>query len=371
MTYRTALMAIGLLGLSACGTSPARMLAESPTLGVRTVNTNELRNLPAPKRKLDVAVFAFQDQTGQYRPNNNFAEYSFAVTQGGASILINALKDAGRSQWFSVLERNRLPDLFQERQIIRANRSESVGPDGRPMAPISQLRNAGIMVTGGIVGYDSNVLTGGAGANFLGIGASTEYRRDNVSVFLRAVSVMTGEVLVSITTDKTIYSVGVNGTASKYVGFNRLLQIEGGVTTNEPRQLAVRQAIEKAVHAMVLDGAERGYWAFADESRGQELIREYQAYRDEGLPSQPSGPVTATAPATPEPTPAAPPLAPRAEISSPAASPVVLAAAGGERALRPPSIGSPPDATNSGVRTDLRGRVLTTQQIIRVSIGDL
>ena len=210
------------------------------------------------------------------------------------------------------------------------------------------------------------------GANFLGIGASTEYRRDNVSVFLRAVSVMTGEVLVSITTDKTIYSVGVQrdrpAATSASTGFS---QIEGGVTTNEPRQLAVRQAIEKAVHAMMLEGAERSYWAFADESRGQELIREYQAYRDEGLPSQPSGPVTATAPATPEPTPAAPPLAPRAEISSPAASPVVLAAAGGERALRPPSIGSPPDATNSGVRTDLRGRVLTTQRIIRVSIGDL
>ncbi|WP_052215127.1 CsgG/HfaB family protein [Belnapia sp. F-4-1] len=262
------------------------MMAERPTLGVRTETTDDLRALPPPQRRLDVAVFAFQDQTGQYRPNNNFAEYSFAVTQGGASILVNALKDAGRSQWFSVLERNRLADLFQERQIIRANRAEHTGPDGRPLAPLAPLRNAGILVTGGIIGYDSNVLTGGAGANFLGIGASTEYRRDNVSVYLRAVSVATGEVLVSVTTDKTIYSVGVNGSLHRYVGFNKLLQIEGGVTTNEPRQLAVRQAIEKAVHAMVLDGAERGYWAFASEAEGQKLIRDYRASRDGEIPAE-------------------------------------------------------------------------------------
>lgn len=167
-----ALLAAGLIGLSACGTSPARMLAERPTLGVRTESTNELRMLPPPQRRLDVAVFAFQDQTGQYRPNNNFAEYSFAVTQGGAAILINALKDAGRSQWFSVLERNRLPDLFQERQIIRANRAEGVGPNGQSLPPLAPLRNAGIMITGGIVGYDTNVLTGGAGANSSGSAAA-------------------------------------------------------------------------------------------------------------------------------------------------------------------------------------------------------
>lgn len=285
MAFRAALvLSASLVALTACGTTPARLMAEKPTLGARTSNTSELQSLPPPARPLDVAVFAFQDQTGQHRPNNNFAEYSFAVTQGGASILMNALKDAGRSQWFTVLERNRLADLFQERQIIRANRAEYMGANGQSLPALAPLRNAGIMLTGGIVGYDSNVLTGGAGANFLGIGGSTEYRRDNVSVFLRAVSVATGEVLVSVTTDKTIYSVSLQGTASKYVGWNKLLQLEAGVTTNEPRQLAVRQAIEKAVHTLVLDGAQRGYWQFADAAQGQRLIQEYLATRDGEVP---------------------------------------------------------------------------------------
>ncbi len=287
MNKRAALaLGASMMALAACGTSPARLAAENPTLGVRTVNTDELRALPPPARRLHVAVYQFADQTGQHRPNNNFAEYSLAVTQGGASILINALKDAGRSRWFSVVERNRLPDLLQERQIIRANRAEHAGPNGQALPPLGPLLNAGLIITGGITAYDSNVLTGGFGANFLGIGGSTEYRRDNVSVFLRVVSVLTGEVLVSVTTDKTIYSVGVNGTAHRYVGFNRLLQIEGGVTTNEPRQLAVRQAIEKAVHAMVLDGAERGYWSFENAELGDALIRDHRAARDGDVPNE-------------------------------------------------------------------------------------
>jgi curli production assembly/transport component CsgG len=282
------MVAGGLLTLVACGSTPATMLAESPTLGARTGSGDNLRELPAPRAQLDVAVFTFLDQTGQHRPNNNFAEYSFAVTQGGASILINSLMEAGRSngRWFRVVERNRVSDLFQERQIIRANRAENVGPDGRALPPIGPLRNAGLIVTGGIIAYDSNVLTGGLGASFLGIGATTEYRRDTVSVFLRAVSVLTGEVLVSVTTDKTIYSMGVQGGANRYVGFNKLLQIEGGITTNEPRQLAVRQAIEKAVHAMIAEGASKNLWGFADEAQGREVIREYLATRDGQIPPQ-------------------------------------------------------------------------------------
>ncbi|MBB5695241.1 CsgG/HfaB family protein [Muricoccus pecuniae] len=287
-TFRNLAAAASLLALAACGTTPATILAESATLGARTETVDELRELPAPRQRLDVAVFSFLDQTGQHRPNNNFAEYSFAVTQGGASILINALMEAGRSNtpWFRVVERNRVADLFQERQIIRANRSEHVGPDGRPLPPIGPLRNAGLLITGGIIAYDSNVLTGGLGANFLGIGGNTEYRRDNVSVFLRAVSVLTGEVLASVTTDKTIYSIGLQGGANRYVGFNKLLQIEAGYTTNEPRQLAVRQAIEKAVHALVVEGASKDYWGFADAERGRALIREYLTTRDGRIPPQ-------------------------------------------------------------------------------------
>ena len=54
---------------------------------------------------------------------------------------------------------------------------------------IKNARGDGPYRPGGIIGYDANILTGGFGANFLGIGGNTEYRRDNVSVYVRAVSI--------------------------------------------------------------------------------------------------------------------------------------------------------------------------------------
>lgn len=266
----------------------SRLFAESPKLGLQTQTTISLRDLPPAATRLYVAVFAFQDLTGQHKPNDNYADYSLAVTQGGAAVLINALRDAGQGKWFTVLERNRLGDLFQERQIIRANRAENPGPDGKPLPPLAPLLNAGVLLEGGIVGYDTSVVTGGVGANFLGIGGNTQYRKDSVALYLRAVSVTTGEVLAAVTTDKTIYSAAISGLVNKYVAYNQLLQAEAGITTNEPVQLCVRQATEKAVYALIMEGAEKGFWGFADKARQQELLAAYVSERDGTVPPPPA-----------------------------------------------------------------------------------
>ena len=137
-----------------------------------------------------------------------------------------------------------------------------------------------MLLEGGIVGYDTNTVTGGAGAAFLGIGGRTEYRQDTVTVYLRAVSVRTGEVLTTVTASKTIASQSIGANAFRYVGFKELLQAEAGYTTNEPDQVALQQAIEKAVYAMVLEGVELKLWEFADANAGFPLLSEYQRERD-------------------------------------------------------------------------------------------
>jgi len=68
---------------------------------------------------------------------------------------------------------------------------------------LGPLRFAGIILQGGIVAYDSNVVTGGAGVRFLGIGPSTEHRWGLATVALRAVSGDSGEVLASATSTKS------------------------------------------------------------------------------------------------------------------------------------------------------------------------
>jgi curli production assembly/transport component CsgG len=262
--------------LGACSSLPTA-LSEAPTLETRTPTLDQLESLPAPKQKLFGAVYQFADQTGQHKPNPNYADYSSAVTQGGAAILVNALRKAGGGAWFNVVERNGLQSLLQERELIRSNRLKYLGQDGKQMPPIPALMNAGILFQGGIIGYDSDVLTGGLGANYLGIGGDVNYRRDLVSIYLRAVGVNTGEILESITTSKTIYSVGVDANVFKFVEFQKLFQFEAGFTTNEPVELAVKKAIEKAVYAVIVQGAIDGYWHFADATAEKPIFNEYLA----------------------------------------------------------------------------------------------
>jgi curli production assembly/transport component CsgG len=258
-----------LAGCTATGREP---LEEPPTVTAPSPTGLNLATLPAPSQKVDIAVYNFPDLTGQNKPNDNLAEYSRAVTQGGAAFLIDALRRAGGGNWFNVIERAGLANLLQERQLIRATRAEFDGDNAKPLPPI---RFAGLLIEGGIIAYDSNTITGGAGARYLGIGGDTKYRRDIVTVAMRIVSVQTGEVLSSVTTTKTIYSFGATAGTYKYVAINKILELEAGFTKNEPTQLAVREAIELAVYSTIMEGARKGLWKFRDRAAGERLIAEY------------------------------------------------------------------------------------------------
>ncbi len=247
-----------------------------------------LENLPPSSEKVAVSLYDFQDMTGQFKNNDKYSDFSSAVTKGGLSILTKALLDAGNKKWFTVTERGGLKDLLQERQIIKVMRSEYRTPDGQKLPELPPLIYGGMLLQGGIVGYDSNVVTGGAGALYLGLGANAKYARDVVTVYLRAVSIQTGEVLLSVTSSKTIYSTSVDTNVLKYITFDRLLQAEAGFSLNEPVQLATRQAIETSVYSMIMEGAIEGLWDFKDKAAGQRAIAEYIARRDGAPQDQPA-----------------------------------------------------------------------------------
>jgi curli production assembly/transport component CsgG len=216
----------------------------------------------------------------------NLQSLSRAVTQGGTSILIAALREAGNGNWFTVIERERLDNLLRERQIIREMRAQYLQEAVTPSSVLPSLLFAGITLEGGIISFDSNVQTGGVGARFLGIGGSTRYRTSKATVYLRAVSVKTGEVLANVVTEKSISSVALSTGAFKFVKFDELLELEAGVTSNEPSHLAVQSAIERAVYALVLEGAKPGprqLWAFADQAAGQTWLDRYTADRQRSL----------------------------------------------------------------------------------------
>lgn len=269
--------------LSAC--SPVKHLKQEPiyslpTFQKTTASQQALFDLPPPSRPIAVAVYGFTDQTGQFRPSNSGQTLSRAVSQGGSSILMKALQDSGRRKWFTVIEREQAGHLMSERQIIREMRERYLGEKSVNSDALPSLLFAGVILEGGIIGYDSNVRTGGMGAGLLGISAHTEYRQDVVTVYLRAVSVRTGEVLASVTSSKTIASYSLGGGAFRYVGYKKLLETETGMTTNEPDHLALQQAIEKAVYALVMEGVELNLWSFSDPAVGWPYLWRYQGERD-------------------------------------------------------------------------------------------
>ncbi|AWI86909.1 curli production assembly protein CsgG [Methylobacterium sp. DM1] len=255
-------------------------LNEAPTVTETSPTGLDLALLPPPLKAVDLAVYSFPDLTGQNKPSDNFAEFSRAVTQGGAAFLVDALRRTGSGRWFRVVERGSLANILQERQLIRATRQEFDQDNAKPLPPI---RFAGLLVEGGILAYDANFVTGGIGARYLGIGGDIRYRRDVVTVGMRIVSVQSGEVLTSVTTTKTIYSIGLATNTFRYVAVNKLFEFDAGVTRNEPTQFAVRESIELAVYSTLMEGARKGLWKFRDPAIGQRLLQEY-IERDKPLP---------------------------------------------------------------------------------------
>jgi len=283
MTFKGVVMlAVSLAVLDGCS---ARSFFENAAVSKahvtdRTRASEILIGLPAPAQAVPVVVYDFQDQTGQFKNNEKYTEYSSAVTRGGYSILVKALLDTGNGDWFTVAERGALKNLLQERQIVKLTRGEYSGPNNQKLPSLPPMLYGGTMIEGGIISYDSNVQTGGLGAVYLGIGGSVQYHRDLVTVYLRAVSVESGRVLLAVNSSKTIYSVAVDGNFLRYMTVANLLQSEVGFTQNEPVQLAVRQAIETGVYSLLMEGALKHLWEFKDKSAGEKAIAEYLVRRN-------------------------------------------------------------------------------------------
>jgi len=235
---------------------------------VERTTLQKLLDLPKPNQKAVIAVYGFDDLTGQRKPSNKMALFSTAVTQGAENYLIDALRNTGNGEWFVVVERVGLNNLTKERQLIKSTRETYDGEKGNTLKPILF---AGIIIEGGIVSYESDTKTGGNGARYLGIGNTNQYRQDDVTVSMRAVLVQTGEVMLSTIVSKTILSAGVSRDVFRFTELGtELVEIETGYTQTEATGYATRSAIETAVYSLVQEGLEKQLWDFDYSRVGEE-----------------------------------------------------------------------------------------------------
>ncbi len=274
LTHAALLLIVAAVGMGGCANYLRPFQTKPARPGLETETHAALEALPPPEEKVVVGVYNFRDQTGQYKPSARGISYSTAVTQGATSILLRVLEDSG---WFMPVERAALSNLLNERQIIQSVRSRYEGPEGESLGRLPPLLYAGILLEGGIIGYDTNVLTGGVGARYFGAGTSGQFRRDRVTVYLRAVSVKSGRILESVRATKTILSQKVSATLFRFVEPNRLLESEIGYSFNEPTTLAVTAAIEEVVKNLIIEGLDADLWALADPADADaEVFQNYQ-----------------------------------------------------------------------------------------------
>jgi len=230
---------------------------------VETLINKELANIGKPFIKPTIAVYptSFTDQTGQRRSNSSYASFSTAITQAPHAYLIRALKHASDGEFFDVVERVGLDNLTKERQLIRSTRK-----DFKESKDLLPLTFAGLLMEGGVIGYESNIKSGGLGARYLGIGSTKEYRQDIVTVSLRTVSVSTGKVLTEVLTTKSILSVAISQDAFRFVSNDtELVEIENGMVENESVNIALQNAIETAVLETIQLGLKKNLWSIIDE----------------------------------------------------------------------------------------------------------
>lgn len=246
--------------LAGCANIHMNAAKEEPVKIEARKKLTEIPELDGPP--IPIAVYSFADKTGQKKTTDNLALFSTAVTQGGEVFLIKALQDS--RNWFKVVERVGLDNLIKERQLIRNQREVYEGKEAKPLKP---MMVAGLMVEGGIIGYDTNIRSGGNGARILGIGAHEQYRVDEIVISLRLVNVSSGEIMLTNAVSKTIYSTQHNFGVLKFVDAGtKAIELENGVALNEPTTYCVRVAIEQAVYEMINDGEKKGYWKFKKEN---------------------------------------------------------------------------------------------------------
>jgi curli production assembly/transport component CsgG len=259
------LTALAIAVLSGCSTvRPMHDVKPPEEAKVSETINKSFSKVPEPANPpVTVAVYSFKDQTGQRKPSNTLSLFSTAVTQGAEAYLIKSLQEVGNRQWFTVVERVGLDNLLKERQMIKQTREIYDGEKAKMLPPLTL---AGVILEGAIVDYNSNTLTGGTGARFLGIGPYTQYTQDLVVISLRLVSVTTGEVLTTVTVEKNLLSTQDGVTALRF--FNqatRAFEFDASQSFNEPGNYALRSAIETAVVELINKGERQGLWKFKEK----------------------------------------------------------------------------------------------------------
>lgn len=205
--------------------------------------------------QVSISVGNVKDFTGKYSES----EGGSAITQGGALMVISALGKLGNT----IAVRERFDTIiadrefaYMEAQRLGDGKARTVQSNGQEhqinfLPKISgSVQKSQVYIVGGITELNYNLSTGGISAEIAGIGPRVRQFTVSVAADLRLVNTSNLNVVKSVSLQKQVVGYEVKAGVFKFFGDN-LFNIEGGVKSQEPLQLAIRSVLEMATLELV------------------------------------------------------------------------------------------------------------------------
>ena len=212
-----------------------------------------------------VAVTSFEDLTGARVDGGS----STAVAASGHLLLEFILKNYRDEGHLAIYSRRLLSELINERRLAQqANTSyatEAVNSLSKatqalmgnakikPLHDLPDLGPVDFLITGAVIGYDKNTRDSGAAAGMVGISNRYQQSEDSVSVLVELINVKTGAMSGIGIASELISSKLFNAGVFKYLEVDKILELEGGGSLNEPKTYALYLALTQAVENMFRD----------------------------------------------------------------------------------------------------------------------
>lgn len=204
---------------------------------------------------VSITVGNVKDFTGKYSES----EGGSAITQGGALMVISALGKLGNT----IAVRERFDTVIADREFaymdaqrLGDGKARVISNNGRKQQisfipkTAGSVQSSQVYIVGGITELNYNLSTGGISAEIAGIGPRVRQYTISVAADLRLVNTSNLNVVKSVSLQKQVVGYEIKAGVFKFFGDN-LFNIEGGVKSQEPLQLAIRTVLEVATLELV------------------------------------------------------------------------------------------------------------------------
>ena len=211
------------------------------------------------RQDLRVTVGAFLDKTGQ-RKDADIARYSTAVTQGATDILCHLLYKALGPRVVVEREPKNIAMIEREYQLSHKydTKGRQVGVIQRG-GPKGGLTGAQYLVTGAIVYYHVDLISGGGGLNIDAMGAFFKTSVAKVAIELRLVDMNTSEICWSTIVENRVEGISMGADIFRFItslGNEYLVQAEAGVAAQLPANYALHIGMEEGIANMITQNKE-------------------------------------------------------------------------------------------------------------------